>query len=128
MPRLPVKKIRKQMKLLLLLLLLSCAAWLTYVHLGLVRQGRALRQRLGYGRGTARGARAAGAPGRGPSLPPHGGLCWARPARRPRPLFPALRFVRRGRGSARPGRWMTSAVTRATLFGRDPGLDLVVSG
>uniref|UniRef100_A0A7N9CI34 Hexosyltransferase n=1 Tax=Macaca fascicularis TaxID=9541 RepID=A0A7N9CI34_MACFA len=50
MPRLPVKKIRKQMKLLLLLLLLSCAAWLTYVHLGLVRQGRALRQRLGYGR------------------------------------------------------------------------------
>ncbi|ELK13158.1 N-acetyl-beta-glucosaminyl-glycoprotein 4-beta-N-acetylgalactosaminyltransferase 1, partial [Pteropus alecto] len=46
----PVKKIRKQIKLLLLLVLLTCAAWLTYVHLSLVRQGRALRQRLGYGR------------------------------------------------------------------------------
>jgi beta-1,4-N-acetylgalactosaminyltransferase 4 len=52
MPWFPVKKIRKQMKLLLLLLLLTCAAWLTYVHLSLVRPGRALRQRLGYGRGT----------------------------------------------------------------------------
>ncbi|KAF7461359.1 N-acetyl-beta-glucosaminyl-glycoprotein 4-beta-N-acetylgalactosaminyltransferase 1 isoform X2 [Marmota monax] len=50
MPWFPVKKIRKQMKLLLLLLLLTCAAWLTYVHLSLARQGRALRQRLGYGR------------------------------------------------------------------------------
>ncbi|XP_020037744.1 N-acetyl-beta-glucosaminyl-glycoprotein 4-beta-N-acetylgalactosaminyltransferase 1 isoform X2 [Castor canadensis] len=50
MPWFPVKKIRKQMKLLLLLLLLTCAAWLTYVHLSLVRPGRALRQRLGYGR------------------------------------------------------------------------------
>ncbi|XP_024604680.1 N-acetyl-beta-glucosaminyl-glycoprotein 4-beta-N-acetylgalactosaminyltransferase 1 [Neophocaena asiaeorientalis asiaeorientalis] len=50
MPWFPVKKIRKQIKLLLLLLLLTCAAWLTYVHLSLVRQGRALRQRLGYGR------------------------------------------------------------------------------
>ncbi|XP_039077409.1 N-acetyl-beta-glucosaminyl-glycoprotein 4-beta-N-acetylgalactosaminyltransferase 1 isoform X2 [Hyaena hyaena] len=50
MPWFPVKKIRKQIKLLLLLVLLTCAAWLTYVHLNLVRQGRALRQRLGYGR------------------------------------------------------------------------------
>ncbi|CAD7687186.1 unnamed protein product [Nyctereutes procyonoides] len=50
MPWFPVKKVRKQIKLLLLLLLLTCAAWLTYVHLSLVRQGRALRQRLGYGR------------------------------------------------------------------------------
>ncbi|KAI4530311.1 hypothetical protein MG293_020167 [Ovis ammon polii] len=50
MPWFPVKKIRKQIKLLLLLVLLTCAAWLTYVHLGLVRQGRALRQRLGSGR------------------------------------------------------------------------------
>ncbi|KAM4846007.1 N-acetyl-beta-glucosaminyl-glycoprotein 4-beta-N-acetylgalactosaminyltransferase 1 [Thomomys bottae] len=50
MPRLPVKKIRKQMKLLLLLLLLTCAAWLTYVHLSLARQGRAPRQRPGHGR------------------------------------------------------------------------------
>lgn len=52
MPWFPVKKVRKQMKLLLLLLLLTCAAWLTYVHRSLVRPGRALRQRLGYGRGT----------------------------------------------------------------------------
>ncbi|XP_042760914.1 N-acetyl-beta-glucosaminyl-glycoprotein 4-beta-N-acetylgalactosaminyltransferase 1 isoform X1 [Panthera onca] len=50
MPWFPVKKIRKQIKLLLLLVLVTCAAWLTYVHLSLVRQGRALRQRLGYGR------------------------------------------------------------------------------
>ncbi|XP_037019028.2 N-acetyl-beta-glucosaminyl-glycoprotein 4-beta-N-acetylgalactosaminyltransferase 1 isoform X2 [Artibeus jamaicensis] len=50
MPWFPVKKIRKQIKLLLLLVLLTCAAWLTYVHLSLVRQGHALRQRLGYGR------------------------------------------------------------------------------
>uniref|UniRef100_A0A8C3W3V7 Beta-1,4-N-acetylgalactosaminyltransferase n=1 Tax=Catagonus wagneri TaxID=51154 RepID=A0A8C3W3V7_9CETA len=50
MPWFPVKKIRKQIKLLLLLVLLTCAAWLTYVHLSLERQGRALRQRLGYGR------------------------------------------------------------------------------
>lgn len=59
MPWFPVKKVRKQIKLLLLLLLLTCAAWLTYVHLSLVRQGRALRQRLGYGRGRE------GAPGGG---------------------------------------------------------------
>ncbi|XP_049636890.1 N-acetyl-beta-glucosaminyl-glycoprotein 4-beta-N-acetylgalactosaminyltransferase 1 [Suncus etruscus] len=50
MPWFPAKKLRKQAKVLLLLLLLSCAAWLTYVHLSLVRPGRALRQRLGYGR------------------------------------------------------------------------------
>lgn len=63
MPWFPVKKVRKQMKLLLLLLLLTCAAWLTYVHRSLVRPGRALRQRLGYGRGTRwRGARGHGAP------------------------------------------------------------------
>ncbi|XP_076971338.1 N-acetyl-beta-glucosaminyl-glycoprotein 4-beta-N-acetylgalactosaminyltransferase 1 [Tamandua tetradactyla] len=54
MPWCPVKKLRKQIKLLLLLLLLTCAAWLTYVHLSLVRQGRALRQRLGYGRDGAK--------------------------------------------------------------------------
>ncbi|XP_069865579.1 N-acetyl-beta-glucosaminyl-glycoprotein 4-beta-N-acetylgalactosaminyltransferase 1-like isoform X1 [Dipodomys merriami] len=50
MPRLPVKKIRKQMKLLLLLLLLTGAAWLTYVHLSLARPARAPRQRPGAGR------------------------------------------------------------------------------
>lgn len=63
MPWFPVKKVRKQMKLLLLLLLLTCAAWLTYVHRSLVRPGRALRQRLGYGRGTRwRVARGPGPP------------------------------------------------------------------
>ena len=60
LPWFPVKKIRKQIKLLLLLVLLTCAAWLPYVHLSLVRQGRALRQRLGYGRGTGGGARPRG--------------------------------------------------------------------
>ncbi|XP_070282370.1 N-acetyl-beta-glucosaminyl-glycoprotein 4-beta-N-acetylgalactosaminyltransferase 1 [Myotis yumanensis] len=50
MPWFPVKKLRKQVKLLLLLLLLTCAAWLTYGHLSLGRQGRAPRQRLGSGR------------------------------------------------------------------------------
>ena len=43
MPWFPVKKIRKQIKLLLLLVLLTCAAWLTYVHLSLVRQGGGAR-------------------------------------------------------------------------------------
>ncbi|XP_062432465.1 N-acetyl-beta-glucosaminyl-glycoprotein 4-beta-N-acetylgalactosaminyltransferase 1 [Rhea pennata] len=43
MPRLPVKKIRKQLKLLLLLVLLTFAVWFTYLHISLVRQGRALR-------------------------------------------------------------------------------------
>ncbi|XP_068800632.1 N-acetyl-beta-glucosaminyl-glycoprotein 4-beta-N-acetylgalactosaminyltransferase 1 isoform X2 [Struthio camelus] len=43
MPRLPVKKIRKQFKLLLLLVLLTLAVWFTYLHMSLVRQGRALR-------------------------------------------------------------------------------------
>ncbi|KAL0628981.1 N-acetyl-beta-glucosaminyl-glycoprotein 4-beta-N-acetylgalactosaminyltransferase 1 [Plecturocebus cupreus] len=53
MPWLPVKKLRKQVKLLLLLLLLSGAAWVTSLHLGLVRQGRALRQRPGDGRAAS---------------------------------------------------------------------------
>lgn len=71
MPWFPAKKLRKQAKLLLLLLLLSCAAWLTYVHLSLVRPGRALHQRLGYGRGR-RGGRAGvgvGGGGRGSGRP-----------------------------------------------------------
>ncbi|XP_059566662.1 N-acetyl-beta-glucosaminyl-glycoprotein 4-beta-N-acetylgalactosaminyltransferase 1 isoform X2 [Myotis daubentonii] len=50
MPWFPVKKLRKQVKLLLLLLLLTCAAWLTYGRLSLGRPGRAPRQRLGSGR------------------------------------------------------------------------------
>ncbi|XP_068964065.1 N-acetyl-beta-glucosaminyl-glycoprotein 4-beta-N-acetylgalactosaminyltransferase 1 isoform X2 [Petaurus breviceps papuanus] len=51
MLRFPVKKLRKQFRLLLLLVLLTCAAWLTYLHLSLVRQGRALRLRLSGGSG-----------------------------------------------------------------------------
>uniref|UniRef100_A0A669QRS9 Beta-1,4-N-acetylgalactosaminyltransferase n=1 Tax=Phasianus colchicus TaxID=9054 RepID=A0A669QRS9_PHACC len=50
MPRLPVKKIRKHLKLLLLLALLTSAAWFTYLHISLVRQGRALRLPFTYGR------------------------------------------------------------------------------
>uniref|UniRef100_A0A6I8PCW7 Beta-1,4-N-acetylgalactosaminyltransferase n=1 Tax=Ornithorhynchus anatinus TaxID=9258 RepID=A0A6I8PCW7_ORNAN len=65
----PVKKVRKQFKLLLLLVLVTCAAWLTYLHISLVRQGQALRLRLGYGRDgeklgtvTDAGRRGAGVP------------------------------------------------------------------
>ncbi|NXV05280.1 B4GN4 acetylgalactosaminyltransferase, partial [Cettia cetti] len=47
-PRLPVKKLRKQLKLLLLLALLTSAAWFTYLHISLVRQGRALRLPFAY--------------------------------------------------------------------------------
>lgn len=65
MPWFPVKKLRKQAKLLLLLLLLTGAAWLSYVHLSLGRRGRALRQPLGYGRGTGGAAAWAGGGGRG---------------------------------------------------------------
>ncbi|NWH91044.1 B4GN4 acetylgalactosaminyltransferase, partial [Aegithalos caudatus] len=49
-PRLPVKKLRKQLKLLLLLALLTSAAWFTYLHISLVRQGRALRLPFAYGK------------------------------------------------------------------------------
>lgn len=127
MPWFPVKKIRKQIKLLLLLVLLTCAAWLTYVHLSLVRQGRALRQRLGYGRGTGGGARpgAGGGAGpqqrgSGPSFHRAGLSAWARPARRPRPPFPARQYWGWGRGSTRSGRPMTSSVRSATLLGSAP--------
>ncbi|XP_044281823.1 N-acetyl-beta-glucosaminyl-glycoprotein 4-beta-N-acetylgalactosaminyltransferase 1 [Varanus komodoensis] len=46
----PVKKIRKQFKLLLLLVLLTFAVWFTYLHISLVRQGKALRLHFAYGR------------------------------------------------------------------------------
>ncbi|NXG59675.1 B4GN4 acetylgalactosaminyltransferase, partial [Hemiprocne comata] len=49
-PRLPVKKLRKQLKLLLLLVLLTFAVWFTYLHISLVRQGRALRLPFAYGK------------------------------------------------------------------------------
>ncbi|XP_026562240.1 N-acetyl-beta-glucosaminyl-glycoprotein 4-beta-N-acetylgalactosaminyltransferase 1 [Pseudonaja textilis] len=64
----PVKKIRKQFKLLLLLVLLTFAVWFTYLHINLVRQGKALRLHFAYGRDGERlgeetdpGKRAAGA-------------------------------------------------------------------
>ncbi|NXK87367.1 B4GN4 acetylgalactosaminyltransferase, partial [Formicarius rufipectus] len=70
-PRLPVKKLRKQLKLLLLLALLTSAAWFTYLHISLVRQGRALRLPFAYGRDGERqgevmdpGRRAVAAPAR----------------------------------------------------------------
>ncbi|XP_038620263.1 N-acetyl-beta-glucosaminyl-glycoprotein 4-beta-N-acetylgalactosaminyltransferase 1 isoform X1 [Tachyglossus aculeatus] len=69
MLRFPVKKVRKQLKLLLLVALVTCAAWLTYLHIGLGRQGRALPRRLGYatdgekpGTVTDAGRRGAGVP------------------------------------------------------------------
>ncbi|KAG8563884.1 hypothetical protein GDO81_016231 [Engystomops pustulosus] len=43
MPWLPVKKIRRQFKLLILLVLLTSAVWVTYLHISLARQGKALR-------------------------------------------------------------------------------------
>uniref|UniRef100_A0A8D2KR60 Beta-1,4-N-acetylgalactosaminyltransferase n=1 Tax=Varanus komodoensis TaxID=61221 RepID=A0A8D2KR60_VARKO len=60
----PVKKIRKQFKLLLLLVLLTFAVWFTYLHISLVRQGKALRLHFAYGRGKDGRLRG---PGRGAS-------------------------------------------------------------
>lgn len=111
MPWFPVKKVRKQMKLLLLLLLLTCAAWLTYVHRSLVRPGRALRQRLGYGRGTrGRAALRAGA------SQGAGGLT-AQSPRRPAP--PSSAVLGEGSRLCSTGRPVTSAVTLDT-FGAHP--------
>lgn len=50
-----MKKLRKQLKLLLLLALLTSAAWFTYLHISLVRQGRALRLPFAYGKGNGAG-------------------------------------------------------------------------
>lgn len=70
MPRLPVKKLRKQLKLLLLLVLLTFAVWFTYLHISLVRQGRALRLPFAYGRGKrAGGGRPPPQPGAAPGGP-----------------------------------------------------------
>ncbi|NXW89254.1 B4GN4 acetylgalactosaminyltransferase, partial [Alopecoenas beccarii] len=65
-PRLPVKKLRKQLKLLLLLVLLTFAVWFTYLHISLVRQGRALRLPFAYGRDGERPGEVTG-PGRRPA-------------------------------------------------------------
>ncbi|XP_051632884.1 N-acetyl-beta-glucosaminyl-glycoprotein 4-beta-N-acetylgalactosaminyltransferase 1 isoform X2 [Manacus candei] len=69
MPRLPVKKLRKQLKLLLLLALLTSAAWFTYLHISLVRQGRALRLPFAYGRDGERPGEVTD-PGRRPAAAP----------------------------------------------------------
>ncbi|MFT7816653.1 N-acetyl-beta-glucosaminyl-glycoprotein 4-beta-N-acetylgalactosaminyltransferase 1-like [Arapaima gigas] len=47
MLRLPVKKIRKQFRLLLLLVLLTFAVWFTYLH---INQGKAIKVHLNYGK------------------------------------------------------------------------------
>ncbi|NWY70417.1 B4GN4 acetylgalactosaminyltransferase, partial [Erithacus rubecula] len=67
-PRLPVKKLRKQLKLLLLLALLTSAAWFTYLHISLVRQGRALRLPFAYGKDGERPGEVTD-PGRRPAAP-----------------------------------------------------------
>ncbi|NWR96501.1 B4GN4 acetylgalactosaminyltransferase, partial [Motacilla alba] len=67
-PRLPVKKLRKQLKLLLLLALLTSAAWFTYLHISLVRQGRALRLPFAYGKDGERPGEVTDA-GRRPAAP-----------------------------------------------------------
>uniref|UniRef100_A0A8C3UW76 Beta-1,4-N-acetylgalactosaminyltransferase n=1 Tax=Catharus ustulatus TaxID=91951 RepID=A0A8C3UW76_CATUS len=69
MPRLPVKKLRKQLKLLLLLALLTSAAWFTYLHISLVRQGRALRLPFAYGKDGERPGEVTD-PGRRPAAAP----------------------------------------------------------
>ncbi|NXP35485.1 B4GN4 acetylgalactosaminyltransferase, partial [Leiothrix lutea] len=68
-PRLPVKKLRKQLKLLLLLALLTSAAWFTYLHISLVRQGRALRLPFAYGKDGERPGEVMD-PGRRPAAAP----------------------------------------------------------
>ncbi|XP_051976063.1 N-acetyl-beta-glucosaminyl-glycoprotein 4-beta-N-acetylgalactosaminyltransferase 1-like [Xyrauchen texanus] len=47
MLRFPVKKIRKQFKLLLLLVLLTFAVWFTYLH---INQGKSIKLHLNYGK------------------------------------------------------------------------------
>nr|XP_019957771.1 PREDICTED: N-acetyl-beta-glucosaminyl-glycoprotein 4-beta-N-acetylgalactosaminyltransferase 1-like [Paralichthys olivaceus] len=49
MLRFPVKKIRKQFKLLLLLVLLTSAVWFTYLH---INQGKTIKLHFNYGKGS----------------------------------------------------------------------------
>lgn len=49
MLRFPVKKIRKQFKLLLLLVLLTSAVWFTYLH---INQGKTIKLHFNYGKGN----------------------------------------------------------------------------
>ncbi|XP_036390657.1 N-acetyl-beta-glucosaminyl-glycoprotein 4-beta-N-acetylgalactosaminyltransferase 1 [Megalops cyprinoides] len=53
MLRFPVKKIRKQFKLLLLLVLLTFAVWFTYLH---INQGKAIKLHFNYGKDGERQA------------------------------------------------------------------------
>ncbi|XP_026775166.3 N-acetyl-beta-glucosaminyl-glycoprotein 4-beta-N-acetylgalactosaminyltransferase 1 isoform X1 [Pangasianodon hypophthalmus] len=53
MLRFPVKKIRKQFKLLLLLVLLTFAVWFTYLH---INQGKSIRLHFNYGKDGERQA------------------------------------------------------------------------
>ncbi|XP_068117128.1 N-acetyl-beta-glucosaminyl-glycoprotein 4-beta-N-acetylgalactosaminyltransferase 1 [Hyperolius riggenbachi] len=73
MPWLPVKKIRRQFKLLLFLVLLTSAVWVTYLHISLTRQGKALKLPFVYGRDGDRleGTDPARKPGRIQASPPH---------------------------------------------------------
>ncbi|XP_060694405.1 N-acetyl-beta-glucosaminyl-glycoprotein 4-beta-N-acetylgalactosaminyltransferase 1 isoform X2 [Hemiscyllium ocellatum] len=48
--RFPVKKIRKQFKLLLVLVLLTFGIWFTYLHVAVLKSGRALKLHIAYGR------------------------------------------------------------------------------
>uniref|UniRef100_A0A4W6EIB3 Beta-1,4-N-acetylgalactosaminyltransferase n=1 Tax=Lates calcarifer TaxID=8187 RepID=A0A4W6EIB3_LATCA len=51
MLRFPVKKIRKQFKLLLLLVLLTSAVWFTYLH---INQGKTIKLHFNYGKAQLR--------------------------------------------------------------------------
>lgn len=101
MPRLPVKKLRKQLKLLLLLVLLTFAVWFTYLHISLVRQGRALRLPFAYGRGNWRGRG-----GQAGDIPPQPGTA---PGVPPRPPSPLGARPRGGLASPRKGWWVPPA-------------------
>ncbi|XP_063800808.1 N-acetyl-beta-glucosaminyl-glycoprotein 4-beta-N-acetylgalactosaminyltransferase 1 isoform X2 [Pseudophryne corroboree] len=73
MPWLPVKKIRRQFKLLLLLVLLTSAVWVTYLHISLARQGKTLRLPFVYSRDGEKveGTDPAHKPVRVQASPPH---------------------------------------------------------
>ncbi|KAM4721894.1 N-acetyl-beta-glucosaminyl-glycoprotein 4-beta-N-acetylgalactosaminyltransferase 1 [Rhinophrynus dorsalis] len=73
MPWLPLKKIRRQFKLLLLLVLLTSAVWVTYLHISLAKQGKTLRLPFIYSRDGDRmeATDPAHRPGRVQASPPH---------------------------------------------------------
>uniref|UniRef100_A0A8C5QXZ5 Beta-1,4-N-acetylgalactosaminyltransferase n=1 Tax=Leptobrachium leishanense TaxID=445787 RepID=A0A8C5QXZ5_9ANUR len=73
MPWLPLKKIRRQFKLLLALVLFTSAAWVTYLHISLARQGKTLRLPFGYYRDGEKleGTDPAHKSGRVQASPPH---------------------------------------------------------